>query len=274
MRSIKLGLALVAALAFSATVTASASAASFISSETKAKLLSEGVQSQVFKTNAGEVKCSEAKIEAGETGTVDLPESVQLAEIHYGNCLAFGFVPTTLKNADYLFLPNGTVHIDSEVTIVGGGCEVKVPAQSVGTVKYSDNGNNIKIEPNVTGILYTAKSCPSGNGEAKNGTYTGNSEAMIASGAVEFVADENAGVKFVLFSTTFGGAGKATLRVIIVNHTNLAVEITANVVAFSGQGAIINTGTCKPRERMAANGGTCEYSQEDPVGGNVGVEWI
>lgn len=187
MRNLKSGLALVAALAFSVAMTGTASAESFLSSVSKAKLLSEGVETQVFKTNVGEVKCKEALILAGETGTAGTEEKVQLAEIAYGTCVAFGFVPTTLKNADYLFLPDGTIHIDNEITIVSNGCEVKVPPQLVGTVMYSNNGNNIKLEPKVEEILYTATSCPSGNGEAKNGEYTGNSEAMIAGGKLSFM---------------------------------------------------------------------------------------
>lgn len=181
---IKLGLALVAALAFSIAMTASASAASFLSSA-KAKLLSENVAAQVFKTNAGEVKCSEAKIEAGETTGTEV--TVQLAEIHYGKCVAFGFVPTTLKNADYLFEAGGTAKLDNLVLIVSNGCEVSVPAQKVGTIKYSTNGNNLKLEPAVKGIEYTAAACPSGNGKATNGEYKGNSEAMIAGGTVSFM---------------------------------------------------------------------------------------
>jgi uncharacterized low-complexity protein len=196
MRSIKIGLALVAALVVGVAMTGSASAAlSFLTTLSKAALLSEGVQEQVFKTKAGEVKCNEAKIEAGLTGTAGKEELVQLVEIHYSgkpNCLAFGFVPTELKNADYLFLPDGTVHIDNEIKIVASTCEVQVPPQLVGSIKYTNTTNsekhtNIKIEPNVTGILYTAKGCTMGNGEFKDGTYTGNAEAMIAGGSISFM---------------------------------------------------------------------------------------
>jgi uncharacterized low-complexity protein len=188
MRYIKLGLALVAALVFSVTMAASAFAAlSFLSSVSKAKLSSTGVQTQVFKTNAFEMQCSEAKIEAGETAAAGVEATVQLAEVHYSKCLVFGFIPTTFTNFDYLFLPSGTVHLDNTVTLVASGCELKWPPQLVGTVKYVNSGNNIKLEPNISSILYTAKSCPSGNGEAKNGTLTGNSEWTISGGKLSFM---------------------------------------------------------------------------------------
>jgi hypothetical protein len=187
MRNLKLSLVLVAALAFSIAMTGTASAESFLSTVSKAKLLSTGVQKQVFTTNAGTIECTEANIVGGETGTAGTEEKVQLAEIAYKGCLAFGFL-TTVKNADYLFLPSGVAHIDSEITIEGGGCEVKIPPQLIGTVLYKNSGNNIKLEPQVEEILYTSKGCTSGNGESKNGTYTGNSEAMIAGGKLSFMA--------------------------------------------------------------------------------------
>ncbi len=194
MRKIKLGLALVAALVFSvAAMTASASASSFLSSVTGAALLSEKVENQVFTTEEGTVECTVAKIVKGVTGTAGAEEASQLAEIKYEKCLAFGFVPTTLTNAHYTFLASGKADLNNLVKIVssnglGGTCEVSVKAkQNLGTIKYSTVGNNIKIEPTVTGITYTAGSeCPK-PGTFTTGSYKGNSEAMISGGSLSFM---------------------------------------------------------------------------------------
>ncbi len=187
MRKIKPGLALVAALAFGAATTASASASSFLSTLTKAKLLSENVTNQVFNTEEGTFECTEAKIEKGETGTAGAEESSQLAEIKYGKCLFFGVVPTTFTNWDYLYLASGKADLDNLVKWIsnnglGGTCEIIWKSkQNLGTIKYINSGNNIKFEPAIAGIEYTAGSGCSRPGTFKTGTYKGNFEAMIAS---------------------------------------------------------------------------------------------
>lgn len=194
MRKVKLGLALVAALVFGVAMTASASASSFLSTLTKAKLLSEKVENQVFTTEEGTVECSEAKTVKGETGTAGVEEPSQLAEIKYENCLAFGFVPTTLTNADYTFLATGgKSDLNNLIKIVssngvGGTCEVSVAAkQNLSSVKYTNSGKNIKIEPSITGIKYTASSGCSRPGTFTTGTYKGNTEAMISGGTLSFM---------------------------------------------------------------------------------------
>lgn len=186
-RMIQVGLGLVAVLVFSIAMTSSASATSFLSSISKAKILSEKVENQVFTTSNGNVECSEAKVEKGETGTAGSEELVQLAEIKYENCLAFGFVPTEISNADYLFLPNGTVHIDKLVRILASnGCETSVPPQLTTGTLYANSGNNIKITNHVSGIKYTANKCTF-NGSFTNGTYKGSSESMISGGTLSFM---------------------------------------------------------------------------------------
>lgn len=187
MRRIQIGLGLIATLMFSVAMTSSASATSFLSSITKAKILLEKVASQVFTTSEGNIECSAAKIEKGETGTAGAEELVQLVEIKYENCLAFGFILTEFSNADFLLLPSNTVHLSKLVKLVSStGCEISVPPGLYTASKYSNVGKNIKFEPNLTGIHYTANKCTS-NGSFTNGTYTGTSEMMIAGGTLSFM---------------------------------------------------------------------------------------
>jgi hypothetical protein len=184
---IKIGLALVAALVFSIASTASASAASFLSSA-KAKLESLNVATQVFETEAGTTECTEANITAGES--TGLEASAQKATIEYKKCTAFGFIEVTITPAEYDFHSNGEVSIEKLISIKTTGCEVSVPAQTVEKVDYATSGNNILLEPLVTGILYTASggSCRK-TGEFKNGTYKGHSEVMIPNGKLSFMTE-------------------------------------------------------------------------------------
>lgn len=188
---IKIGLALVAALVFSVGATASASAASFLSSA-KAKLESLNVATQVFNTEAGTTECTEAKITAGESSGTEA--SAQKATIEYKGCKAFGFVNVEISPAEYDFHGNGEVSIEKLILISTAGCDVSVPAQTVEKVDYATNGNNILLEPLVTGILYTAANLSGSpkclkTGEFKNGTYKGHSEVMIPNGKLSFMAE-------------------------------------------------------------------------------------
>jgi hypothetical protein len=189
MRTIKMGLALMAVLMFSVAMTASSASAalSFLATKLE-KLLSTKVETQVFSTENGTVECTEANIEGG-TSNDNGEQLFQLALIKYGNCTAFFFVKAEIGLADYLFdAATGLVKIDKLIliTVPGNSCETSVPAQTDGTVKYDNSGNNILLLPNVSGINYTANGC-SHNGSFTNGTYTGNSEAMIANGTLSFM---------------------------------------------------------------------------------------
>jgi hypothetical protein len=186
MRSIKLGLGIVAVLIFSVAMTASASASLAFLSSAKEKLLSANVAEQVFVTEAGTTECSKATITAGESSGGEATE--QAATIKYEGCLAFGFAEVTISPAEYIFLASGEVHIAKLISIKTIGCEVSVPAQLVGKVDYATKGNNILLEPLVTGILYTGSgTLCSKTGEFKNGTYKGHSEVMIPTGILSFM---------------------------------------------------------------------------------------
>jgi hypothetical protein len=185
MRSIKIGLGLAAVLVFGIAMTASASASSFLSSA-KEKLLSTNVADQVFVTEAGTTECTKAPITAGESTGAEAAE--QAATIKYEGCTAFKIAEVTISPAEYLFLANGEVHIQKLISIKVIGCEVSVPAQGVNKVDYATKGNNILLEPLVTGILYTASgSLCAKTGEFKNGTYKGHAEVMIANGSLSFM---------------------------------------------------------------------------------------
>lgn len=187
MKHLKIfGLAVVALIALGAMSVSSASAASFLSSA-KAKLLSTNVATQEFKTNQGTVACNEANITGGESSGTETQS--QLALIQYGNCKAFGFFEVEISPAHYVFLASGQVHITKliRIFIPLNGCEISVPAQLVNKVDYKTNGNNLLLEPLVTGIHYVAgKSC-SPSGLATNGTYSGHVEAMIQGGSLSFM---------------------------------------------------------------------------------------
>lgn len=185
MRSIKLGLGLMAALAFSIAMTASASAASFLSSA-KEKLLSTKVATQQFVTDQGTVECTGATITAGESSGAEATE--QAATISYSGCKAFGFVNVDISPAKYVFLASGEVHQQTvTITVLGLGCTLTVPTQLVNKVDYATKGNNIELEPLVTGIVYSGGSGCSPSGLLTNGTYKGKSESMIANGTLSFM---------------------------------------------------------------------------------------
>lgn len=185
MRSIKIGLALMAALAFSAAMTASASAAGFLATA-KEKLLSAKVAAQVFTTKEGTFECSEATIERGESSTSEV--QTQLAVVHYGGCTFFSFI-AEFTPADFLFEANGNVKLANliKITAPGTSCEMSWPAQTFGTVKYDNSGKNILLLPNVSGMVYDAAGCSTGNGLFSDGTYKGNFEVMIANGKLSFM---------------------------------------------------------------------------------------
>lgn len=186
---LKLGIALVAALVFAFAATASASATGFLTTVSKAAILSTKEKVQIFTTNEGTVECSKLAT-TGTTGNTGEEAASQKAVVKYESCTAFGFVEVNISPADYNFLSNGEVEIekviDIEVPLIG--CKVEVPAQKVKSVAYSNSGSNILLTPNVKEIHYTATGGCSDDGSFTNGTYTGTSEVMIASGTVSFMS--------------------------------------------------------------------------------------
>ncbi len=185
MRNLKkFGVLLAAVFAFSA-IAASTASAEFTASQT-GSFESAAEATQVFTTNGGKVECTEAK---GE-GAIEATTQVDIhATVHYGTCKAFGIVTVHISTATYTFTTDGIVHIMSPITITvtktlfTGHCTITVPAQTVGTVDYTNiNGNTeVTLNPTVTGIEYTSTGGVCGS-SGTNGTYTGASVAKRVGG--------------------------------------------------------------------------------------------
>ncbi|HKO37938.1 MAG TPA: hypothetical protein VJU14_06185 [Solirubrobacterales bacterium] len=187
MRNFKKFCALAAAVfALSAISAVNASAVTFTASAT-GNLVGSATQTQVFTTNAGQIKCSTAEV-SGEIKSTASTEQ-RLTVIHK-NCIAFGFATVHISPEDYLFTGNGTVHIENTITInvTGAKCHQTIAPQTVGTVSYVAQGfTGTIVEPNVKNISYTSTGglCSTGG---LNGTYTGNI-AITRQGGGSFVPD-------------------------------------------------------------------------------------
>lgn len=186
MRKIKLGLGLIAMLAFGIAMTATASAASFLSSA-KEKLLYTNVSEQAFVTEAGTAECSNEAVTAGESAGAETTE--EDVTVQYSGCTAFGFLEATISPAEYGLSTEGEVFIKKLISIKTIGCEVSVPAQSVNKMDYATKGNNLLFEPLISGIEYTVSgSVCAKTGAFANGTYKGHSEMMIAHGTLSYMS--------------------------------------------------------------------------------------
>ena len=181
MRSFKKLAVLVAVFALSAIGAANASAATFTASAT-GTLSGKATNTQVFTTNAGQVKCTSAATSGSITST---EAATQHVTVNYTGCTAFGFIGVDISAATYLFNAGGTVDIVNPITInvTGAGCHQTVPAQkALGTVTYTTNGSKLVVAANVTKITYTATGGLCGSGEATNGTYSGSNEVERVGG--------------------------------------------------------------------------------------------
>jgi hypothetical protein len=184
----KFGVLAVAVFALSVIGVANASAAQFTASAT-GELAGEALETQVFTTNGGTVECTTAATTGSIVATASTEQEVT---VNYSGCKAFGIANVDISPATYLFTANGEVHIKEAVTItvtktlLSGECTVTVPAQTVGTVDFATNGNNIKVTPTVTGIKYTSSGAPCGT-SGENGTYTGPNEVhRVGGGTLSF----------------------------------------------------------------------------------------
>jgi hypothetical protein len=183
MRSLKkLSVLAIAVFAFSAIGVASASAAQFTASAT-GEITGKALETQVFTTNGGEVRCNNIDV-TGKIEKTASPE--QHTTITYTNCTAFGIATVHISPATYLFTANGEVHIKNtiKITVTGGifgECTITVAPQTVKSVSYTNNAGKIKVTPNVTGIVYTSTGGVCGSSGA-NGTYKGAAETERVGG--------------------------------------------------------------------------------------------
>jgi hypothetical protein len=189
-----LGMAIAAVMAFAA-FAGSASAAEFHSEVAHTQISGAQVKTDVFTTNAGTVKCSEATYSG--TQTTGVTSTQVTAEAKYGGCTAFGFVGATIhmNGCDYLFTsnPNPYLHIlcpaGKVIEVTTPSCVITVPAQTVNSgvtyVNVPGNGTttrHITVQVALSGLTYTQDpgpfpGCTGGGGTFTNGTYTG--EATI-----------------------------------------------------------------------------------------------
>jgi len=178
----KLGV-LVAILALSAVGAANASAATFTSSAT-GTLAGKALNTQVFTTDSGQVKCSTANTSGSIVSTASAEQHVT---VEYKNCTAFGFASVDVSPATYLFTATGVAHLKNTVTInvTLAGCHQTIePQNSLGTITYTNlAGGKLGVDANVTGIVYYGTGGLCGSSTPKtNGTYTGNNEVERVGG--------------------------------------------------------------------------------------------
>ncbi len=196
MKKTRIALAIMT-LAYALTITAAPASAfkEFIQKPMKAAFEIKGDNTQVFKTKAGTVECTEVK---GDGGTIVEKTPTIPADFEYAGCKAFGIVGAKVTPIEYKLYANGKAAIQSKVIILATTgklieCEVEVPEASGGrnselsTFAYSNLNPGFTAEANVTGITYKIKrnvggGCGTAEGESKEGTY---------SGAVKTVASES-----------------------------------------------------------------------------------
>jgi hypothetical protein len=181
MRIVHVCVGLAAVLLVGITSTGSALAANeqFLASEAS-KLLAQNVKTQTFITNAGTLSCTGLKVLAG---TSHAPSSTeQLVLFDYEKCTAFGFVSITISPVDVDLRANGEADILHLWSLKTTGCEMSIPAQTVGTIAYKNVGKNIELVPAMKGLKYTAEGSICKGDSGSNGTMTGTWELMLEGG--------------------------------------------------------------------------------------------
>jgi hypothetical protein len=141
---------------------------------------------QVFKTKAGEVKCTEVKSNGGST---QIKSGQAFVEAKYENCTAFTFVGAEISPAKYNFHAQGKVSVTNTILIKASGCEVEVSPEGNKEQKeitFTNNNPGITLKSNVTGIVYKVNKNGGGLcgtvGSASNGEYKGEAKTETYSG--------------------------------------------------------------------------------------------
>lgn len=195
IRNLKiLGIALGSVLVVGA-VSSVASAAEFRSPSATTNLHVTQKTVNVFGSTAGEVTCEKATFTATMTSSVQ--SSVQTKELKFETCHIIILGSTvaatiTTNGCNYRLYSNGTADIvcpiNASIEVKASGCTVKVPeATGLKGVTYTNNGNHVDINANITGgILYNHTGFLCGSGGGTNGTYSGQTtvEGRNTSGTV------------------------------------------------------------------------------------------
>jgi hypothetical protein len=158
---------------------------------------------QVFNTGAGEVVCKKA-VTSGTIASVAATN--QHVTVNYSECTAFGFVGVHITPATYNFTAAKTVEheggikttlpnqadVESAITITvtktlfTAHCSLVVGKQTLSSIDFANNGNNVIVTPTVTGI-HSAGTGGVCGGTNTTGTYSGRSEVnRVSGGSVSF----------------------------------------------------------------------------------------
>jgi hypothetical protein len=184
MRTLKKFGALAAAVfALSAIGAANASAAEFTASAT-GNLVGKALENQVFTTNGGTIQCSTAASKGPLTSTAAKDWHLT---IFLSGCSAFGFASVDIVELTFTFTSIRRVHLTASLiftpTLFGTSlCTLTMAPQELGSVEYANSGtSNVKITPNISGIVYTSSGGSCGS-SGSNGTFKGASEVSREGG--------------------------------------------------------------------------------------------
>jgi hypothetical protein len=203
------GLAIVAALAFSVITASGAMAEELVASKT-GKLKGKALNTQKFKTGGlATVECTSAS----PTGEVTEDKSVEQAiSVAYGGCSVSGLGSASISLADYIFYIPKLVSIANEsskpmiikATGLGIECEIEIEGGqslggSSGEIEYINKSSKIEVKNKIAKILSkvlksnSTSLCGTVGSESSSGTYEGNDEVELEGGTLEVSAGTNCG---------------------------------------------------------------------------------
>lgn len=188
MQRTKMLAAVAAATTLLAFVTAAPAAAALEFKESAMGLLSAAaLNTQVWKTAGGEVKCTKLEAEKSATSEAELNPEWQLLEVVYSSCTAFGFISTNNFKVMYDFNINGFFRIENEVVIEASGCTVRIfgaPAnQALREVKYVENEGALEVVFAVANIESQGEEFCTYAKEGK-GTFKGSMLLKLPAGVI------------------------------------------------------------------------------------------
>jgi hypothetical protein len=190
MRNLRIGKMTVAlAVALASCAAFASSALAFTEFEATGTLptniLSKSISTnQEFTAEAGGVKvvCT-ALSSSGQATQAKITDMV--ITITYTGCTAL-FQTVDNIVVEYLFEPNGKVGILKVVVIEILGvanCNIEILAQTLASgATYSNNGKNLKVIGNASGIESEGKGGSCGTKLSKTGTYKGEAESSLENG--------------------------------------------------------------------------------------------
>jgi hypothetical protein len=170
---------------------------------------SASLGAEKFVVDGAAVECaSHYLIEKEGGGDLTAGASAVTVTPTYTGCKAFTFLNATVNmgGCDYVFHATEKVsagvykhHVDlvcstgGHVLIEGGGCVVDVGAQTgLTTVKTTNEGNNVKVEPEVSGVVVNKTAdpfgCPLSGTGAGTGTFTGSTTVHNVAGGTSTVS--------------------------------------------------------------------------------------